>query len=141
MATIQSSTDPARAIAARDILPFVGRLLMAVLFLVSGTGKLSAPDATIAFIASVGLPFPTLGLLIALAVELGCATALVLGYRTRIMAGVLAAFCFATAVFFHMHFGDQNQFIHFFKNVTMAGGFLQIVAFGAGKLSIDARRP
>ncbi|WP_343056993.1 DoxX family protein [Sphingomonas xinjiangensis] len=126
--------------SARDVLPLVGRTTMAGLFLISGSGKLLAPEATIGFIASVGLPFPSLGLLIALSVELGCATALIIGFRTRLMAAVLAAFCIATAVFFHAHFSDQNQFIHFFKNVTMAGGFLQIVAFGPGRLSLDARR-
>ena len=52
----------------------------------------------------------------------------------------LAAFALATAVSFHNNFADQNQMIHFLKNVMMAGGLLQIVAFGAGALSVDNRR-
>jgi putative oxidoreductase len=52
----------------------------------------------------------------------------------------LAVFALATAVSFHNNFADQNQMIHFLKNVMMAGGLLQIVTFGAGALSIDSRR-
>jgi putative oxidoreductase len=65
---------------------------------------------------------------------------LVAGYRTRFIAAVLAIFALATAVSFHNNFADQNQVIHFLKNVMMAGGLLQIVAFGAGALSLDNLR-
>jgi putative oxidoreductase len=59
---------------------------------------------------------------------------------TRIAAAVLFLFALATAVFFHSHFGDQNQFIHFFKNIAIAGGLLHVVAFGGGRISLDGRR-
>jgi putative oxidoreductase len=61
-----------------------------------------------------------------------------LGYRTRWIAAVIAAYCVATAVFFHRDVADPNMFLHFFKNIAMADGLLQIVAFGAGRYSLDA---
>ena len=121
-------------------LPLVGRILIAAIFLLSGFSKVTAPALMIGYIQSVGLPFPTLGLGIAILVELGGGTLLVLGYRTRIVAAILAVFSIATALAFHNNLADQNQFIHFFKNVAMAGGLLQVVAFGAGRFSLDARR-
>lgn len=119
------------------ILPLVGRIGLAAIFLLSGLSKLAAPEATIGYIASVGLPLPKVGLGLSLLVELVGGTLLVLGYRTRAVAAVLALFSLATAAFFHSALGDQNQFIHFFKNVAIAGGLLQIAAFGAGRYSID----
>lgn len=124
----------------QSALPLVGRIGIAAIFLLSGLSKLAAPAATIGYIASSGLPLPQLGFAIALLVELGGGIALILGYRTRIVAGILAAFSVATALAFHSALGDQNQFIHFFKNIAMAGGLLQVVAFGAGGWSLDARR-
>jgi putative oxidoreductase len=140
MATAFPSRAEAQAATRADILPLVARILMALLFVISGATKVAAPGATIAFIASTGLPFPSLGLPIALAVEFGASTALLLGYHTRLAAGAMGLFCLATAIIFHAHFGDPNQLMHFFKNITMAGGFLQVVAFGAGRYSLDARR-
>jgi putative oxidoreductase len=121
-------------------LPLVGRILIASVFLLSGISKITAPAMIIGYIQSVGLPFPTLGLAIAVLVEIGGGIALVLGYRTRVVAAVMAIFSIATALAFHNNLADQNQFIHFFKNVAMAGGLLQVVAFGAGRFSLDARR-
>jgi putative oxidoreductase len=119
-------------------LPLLGRALIALPFILSGIGKLAAPAATIGYIAGVGLPFPPLGLAIAIAVELGCATLLLLGYRVRPIAIVLALYCLATALFFHRNFADQNQMINFFKNIMILGGLLQVVYFGAGPVSIEA---
>jgi putative oxidoreductase len=65
---------------------------------------------------------------------------LLAGYRTRVVAAVLAAFTLATALAFHNDLADQNQFFHFFKNIAITGGLLQVVAFGAGRISLDARR-
>ena len=119
--------------------PLVGRIGIAAIFLLSGLSKLAAPAGTIGYIASAGLPLPELGFAIALLVELVGGALLVLGYRTRLVAGILAAFSIATALGFHAALGDQNQFIHFFKNIAIAGGLLQIVAFGAGRFSLDRR--
>jgi putative oxidoreductase len=120
-------------------VPFAGRLLIGLPFAMSGFGKLAATGPTSQLIRAAGLPMPGLALAIAIVVELGGGLALVAGFRTRIVAGVLALFALATAFAFHNNFADQNQMIHFLKNVMMAGGLLQIVAFGAGALSIHNR--
>jgi putative oxidoreductase len=117
-----------------------GRLLMAILFLLSGLSKLAAPAATMGYIASAGLPFPSLGYVAALGIELGGSVLLVAGFHARIAAAILAAFTIAAALAFHSNFADQNEMIHFMKNVALAGGLLQVVAFGAGRFSLDARR-
>jgi putative oxidoreductase len=125
--------------SATRYLPFTGRLLIGLPFAMSGLSKLAAYAATTGLIASAGLPFPPLAFAVAVAVELGGGLLLIAGYQTRTVALVLAVFSLATAVSFHSNFADQNQMIHFLKNVMMAGGLLQIVAFGAGALSIDNR--
>ncbi len=118
-----------------------GRLLLASLFLFSGVGKLLAPAATKGYIAAMGLPFVELAYLGALTVELGLATLLLIGYRTRPVAIAMAGFTLVTAAVFHSQFADQNQLIHFLKNIAITGGLLQVAAFGAGALSLDGRRP
>jgi putative oxidoreductase len=120
-------------------LPFVGRLLIGLPFAMSGLGKLAAFGPTTAMIAAVGLPLPPLAYAVAVIIELGGGLLLVAGYQTRLVAIALAVFAIATAVSFHSNFADQNQMIHFLKNVMMAGGLLQIVAFGAGAISLDNR--
>jgi putative oxidoreductase len=125
---------------SNDVVTLVGRILIASIFLLSGLSKLAAPSFTVGYIASAGLPLPWVGYAIAVAVEIGGGLALIVGYQTRVAAALLAAFSIAAALAFHKDFADQNQFIHFFKNVAMAGGLLQVVAFGAGRFSLDARR-
>lgn len=120
-------------------IPAIGRILLAAIFVISGIGKIAAPAATIGYIQAMGLPFATLGLAVAVIVELGGGVLLALGYKTRLVAAVLAAFSVVTAIAFHGAIGDQNQFIHLLKNFAMAGGLLQVVAFGAGAFSIDNR--
>jgi putative oxidoreductase len=123
---------------ATRYLPFVGRLLIGLPFAMSGLGKLAAYGKTTAMIAAVGLPVPPLAYAVAVAVELGGGLLLVAGYQARLVAIALAVFSIA-GVSFHSNFADQNQMIHFLKNVMMAGGLLQIAAFGAGAISLDNR--
>lgn len=123
-----------------SIVPALGRVLMAAIFIFSGFGKLMAPTATIGYIASTGLPLASLGYVIALVIEMGGGIALALGYQTRIVATVLALFSLATGLAFHNAIGDQNQMIHLMKNISMAGGFLQVAIFGAGAFSLDTKR-
>ena len=125
---------------SNDFITLLGRVLIAAIFLLSGLSKLAAPGYTVGYIASVGLPFPWFGYGIAAAVEIGGSLALIVGYQARLAAALLAAFSIATALAFHNHLADQNQFIHFFKNIAMAGGLLQVAAVGAGRFSLDARR-
>lgn len=124
---------------ANTIVPAIGRLLLATIFIFSALGKLAAPAATIGYIQSSGLPFAPLAYAAAIAVELGGGLLLVVGYQTRIVAAFMAAFSIVTALAFHHAFGDQNQLLHFLKNIAIAGGMLQVAAFGAGAYSIDAR--
>jgi len=121
-------------------ISLIGRILLSAIFILSGFSKIAAPAAMVGYIESVGLPFPQLALGIAIAVELGGGLLLIAGYRTRLVALGLAVFSVVTALGFHHNLADQNQFIHFFKNIAMAGGLLQVVAFGAGRFSLDARR-
>jgi putative oxidoreductase len=124
---------------ATRYLPFLGRLLIGLPFAMSGFGKLATYGKTTEMIASVGLPLPPLAYAVAVAVELGGGLLLVAGYRARFAAVALALFSIAAAVSFHSNFADQNQMIHFLKNFMMAGGLLQIAAFGAGAISLDNR--
>ena len=139
IAAQRHSQNPSAGAAVTAILPLAGRILISAIFLISGVMKLAAPAGTIGYIQSVGLPLPELGLAIAVVVEIGGGLALILGYRTRAAAAALALFTLATALLFHFNLADQNQFIHFFKNVAIAGGLLQVVAFGGGRFSLDAR--
>lgn len=120
-------------------VPVIGRILLAAIFVMSGIGKLMAPAATIGYIQAMGLPLAGAGLAAAIVVELGGGVLLALGYKTRIVALVLAAFSIVTGLIFHSAVGDQNQMIHLMKNLAMAGGLLQVSAFGAGAYSLDAK--
>ena len=122
-----------------EFLPALGRALIGLPFLMSGFGKLTAYGATTAYIASVGLPMPPVGWVIAVIFEIGGGLLLLSGFRARHVALALAAFTLATAVFFHTNFADKNQMIHFLKNIMITGGLLQIAHFGAGAFSLDAR--
>ena len=121
--------------------PLLGRLLIGLPLLMSGLGKLTTYAATTGYIGSVGLPLAPLGWAIAVALEVGGGLLLVAGFRAREVAFALAVFVLATAVFFHRNFADQNQMIHFLKNIMIVGGLLQIAHFGAGRFSLDARNP
>jgi putative oxidoreductase len=118
----------------------LGRILLAALFLMSGLAKLGAAAATTAYIASTGLPFPSLLYALTLVVEIGAGVLLLIGFQARAAAAVLALFTVAAAILFHSNFADQNQMIHFLKNIAIAGGLLQVAAVGAGRFSLDARR-
>jgi putative oxidoreductase len=143
VATSVPASPEGRAVAhtfpAQDAIALAGRVLIAAIFVMSGLGKIAQPAATIGYMAAAGLPLAPAGLAGAALVELGGGIALILGYRTRFVAAALAAFAIVTALIFHSAFSDQNQFIHFFKNVAVAGGLLQVVAFGGGRFSLDAR--
>jgi putative oxidoreductase len=122
-----------------DIIALIGRILIAVLFLLSGIGKVAAPAATQGYIAAVGLPAPVAAYFGSMSVELIGSALLIAGYQTRMVAAALAVFALLTALFFHNNFADQNQMIHFWKNVAVLGGLLQVVAFGPGRFSLDHR--
>ncbi|MDM0057095.1 DoxX family protein [Variovorax sp. J22G47] len=128
----------------QDTLALVGRILIAYLFIPAGIGKLMGFAGTVGYITSVGLPLPQVGAAIAVIVELGLGIALLLGYKTRIVAIVMALFTIAAAVFFHKYWSAPDamkmmQQINFNKNIAIAGGLLALAGFGPGRLSIDKR--
>jgi len=122
-----------------DMTLLISRVLLATLFLASGIGKLGAGyAATQDYMASGGVAGALLPLVIAL--EIGGATALILGYFTRWTALALAAFSVATALLFHFAPGDAGQTTNLLKNFALAGGLLLLYAGGGGGLSLDAKR-
>lgn len=119
-------------------LDLVGRLLIAVLFVLSGYEQVFDFAGTQEFMDSKGVPGLLLPLVIAL--ELMGGLAIIVGWQTRTIAFLLAGYSLLAAVLFHTNFADHQQFYSFMKNVAMSGGFLFLVANGAGGISLDARR-
>ena len=128
------------AINTNSPVPAIGRLLMAAIFLLSGIGKIAAPAATIGYIAAMGLPMPSVAYIGAVVLEVGGGLLLLVGLQARLTALALAVFSVVTGLAFHHAIGDQNQMIHLLKNFALAGGLLQVFAFGAGAYSLDNRR-
>ena len=123
--------------ALRNLTEASGRVLLGVLFLLSGIGKIGAYSATGAYMLAFGVPSALLPVVIA--TEVLGALAIILGWKARVAGFLLAGFCLLTASIFHHHLADQTQLIHFFKDLAIAGGFLLLVANGAGPLSLDRR--
>jgi putative oxidoreductase len=115
-----------------------GRFLISLIFITTGFSKIANFAGTQAYMESAGVPGILLPLVIA--VELLGGLAVIFGWHTRVAAFLLAGFSLVSAVLFHANFGDQMQMIMFMKNLGLAGGFLMIVALGAGPYSLDNRR-
>ena len=122
-----------------DLTILAGRILMALLFILSGFGKLVAAAGTKAYFAKTGVPAPEIAYIVAVAVELGVGTLFLLGVKTRVMAVVLAVFTVATALLAHANLGDLQQKIQFLKNLAIAGGFLGFAVLGGGVYSVDGQ--
>jgi putative oxidoreductase len=119
--------------------PLAGRVLLAAIFLLSGFGKLGAGYAgTQGYMEAMGVPGALLPLVIV--AELAGGLALLVGFLTRWAAWGLALFTLASAMLFHAELGDQNQMIHFMKNLAITGGLLLLATHGPGRWSLDARR-
>ena len=128
--------------AQKDWAALLGRMLLVILFFISGFGKIPGFDGTVAYIASEGLPMPRLAAALAIFFELGGAIAIALGWKTRWVAAALALFTIVITPVFHKFWGvppeeAAMQQIHFMKNVSILGGFLLLFAFGPGRYSID----
>ena len=121
----------------RNVSELAGRSLLAVLFLLSGFGKTGAYTATATYMSSVGVPGALLPVVIA--TEAFGAIAVILGWQTRVAALLLGGYTLLAALIFHNNFANQIEMIMFLKNVSIAGGFLLLVANGAGRLSLDRR--
>ena len=139
-----ATTSIASTTPAQDALALLGRILLAALFVPAGFGKISGFEGTVGYIGSVDLPLPALGAIAAIVVELGLGLLLLVGFKTRISAIVLAVFTVAAAVFFHNYWAlpADKAFVNqlmFWKNIGIAGGLLAFAAFGAGRFSIDKK--
>ena len=121
-----------------DYLTLFGRIAMALMFLSSGWMKIGGYAQTAQYMASAGVPSALLPVVIA--VELAGGLAVLFGFLTRWAALGLALYTIIAAALFHSNFADQNQMIHFWKNLTIMGGFLILAAHGAGRFSIDSWR-
>lgn len=121
----------------KDLTGLGARVLLALIFIIAGWGKLGAGYAgTQQYMESMGVTGALLPLVIF--AELGGGLGILLGALTRLAAGGLAVFCVATALIFHADFANQMQFIMFMKNLAIAGGMLALVAHGPGAYSLDA---
>jgi putative oxidoreductase len=134
-----SSAGTATA-SSNSLTILLGRILLAVIFVLSGFNKLADIAGTAGYFGSMGLPVPTVTAVVVGLIELLGGLAIVVGFQTRIVSWVLAVFTIATALVAHTGWADQNQMIHFLKNVAITGGFLVLASSGAGAYSIDAKR-
>jgi len=114
-----------------------GRVLIAFMFVMSGLNKINNYGNTAGWMDAMGVPGSLLPIVIVLEVLGGAA--IMIGWQTRIAASLFAAFSVMSAAIFHADFSDQNQMIHFMKNVSIAGGFLFLIVHGAGTYSMDDR--
>lgn len=120
-----------------NLTTLVGRILLAMIFLVAGYSKITGYAATQGYMESLGLPGAVLPLIILW--EIGGGLAILLGFFTRPVALLMAAFCVISACLAHFHPEVQEQMINFMKNMAMTGGFLFVAAHGAGGWSLDER--
>tara|TARA_B100001121_G_C18614869_1_gene586307 strand:- start:614 stop:1000 length:387 start_codon:yes stop_codon:yes gene_type:complete len=121
-----------------NLIDLIGRFFISALFLISAYNKIFSIDGSMSWMEGFGVP----GFLIypAIALEIILPIFVIIGYRARISAGLLAIFCIATAFIFHFDFLDQMQTISFLKNIGLAGGFLFIVANGTRDWSVDKEK-
>ena len=118
-----------------NIADLIGRILISALFLLNGIFKISNYDGTIGWMESIGMP----GILLipAIILEIAGPVLIIIGYKTKLAAGLLSLFCIATAFIFHNDFANQMQLTSFLKNIALAGGFLILFVNGAKGFSLD----
>ena len=121
-----------------NLIDLVGRILISALFLISAYSKIFSIDGSMSWMEGFGIPgvllYPTIAL------EIILPLCIIIGYKARIIAGLLAIFCLATAFIFHMDFVYPIQKIAFLKNFGLAGGFLFIVANGTKEWAVDKKK-
>ena len=117
------------------IAEFIGRLLLSALCLIEGFGKISMQENVIMYMEDYGVP----GVLFvpAIVLEILFPLLLIVGYKTKWAASVMALFTFTVAIIFHTNFSEGMQMIFFLKDIAIAGGFMIITVYGPGKISLD----
>ena len=123
--------------AAKAYLVPLARILMSSLFIWDGLLQLRNPGGTAHFFASVHIPVPDVAVWISVAVHLIGGLGVLVGYKIRWAAGLLILLCLGTAFGVHLPAGDQANMISFYKNLVMTGGFLYVIVYGAGGMSVD----
>ena len=118
------------------LLP-LARLLMCSLFIWDGVLQLRDPAATAQYFASLGVPVPNVAIWVSIAIHLLGGLAILVGFKARWAAAVLALFCLGTAFGVHLPAGDTGNMVNFYKNLVMTGGFLYVISFGPGGISFD----
>ena len=121
-----------------NLIDLVGRILISALFLISAYDKIFSIDGSMSWMEGFGIP----GVLLypAIAFEIILPLCIIIGYKARIAAGLLALFCLSTAFIFHLNFADPMQKISFLKNIGLAGGFLFILANGTKDWSVENKK-
>ena len=121
-----------------NVFDLTGRILISTLFIISAYNKVLSIDGTMSWMEGFGVP----GFLLyaVIVIEIILPLFVIVGYKARIAAALLAIFCVATAFIFHLDFSDAMQKVSFFKNIGLAGGFLFIVANGTKDWSVDREK-
>lgn len=137
--SLNSSAGTATA-ANASVAILAGRVLLSILFILAGFSKLTAIAGTAQWFASIGLPMPTVAAVGSGLVELLGGLAILVGFKTRIAAIVLALFTLAATAVAHLDFSQAGNALMLQKNLGLTGGFLLLAVLGAGAYSIDGRR-
>ena len=132
-----TTTTAATTPALNSYLPVLARLLMCSLFIWDGVLQLRDPAGTVAYFASLHVPAPQVAVWVSIPIHLLGGAAILVGFKIRWAAAVLLLFCLGTAFGIHLWAGDMENMINFYKNLVMAGGFLYVIAFGAGAIAFD----
>ena len=130
--------------SSRSFLLLIARIAIVVLFIIFGYPKLTGFSGTVQYMTSLGAPMPMLAAIIAVVMEVPAAILIVLGFFTRPLAVIFVFYTLGTAVIGHHYWnmsGDavMPNMINFFKNISIAGGFLLLAVTGPGAISIDRR--
>jgi putative oxidoreductase len=128
----------------QNAMALIGRVLLALMFLLTGIGKIGGFTGTVAYISSVNLPLPSVLAAGSLVLEIVAGVALIVGYKTRWAALALALFTIAAAVLFHNFWAmppdkQMMQQVIFMKNMAVTGGLLMLALAGPGAWSVDRR--
>ena len=123
--------------ALKTYLPPLARVLLASLFIWDGVLQLRDPAGTVQYFADVHVPLPSVAVWVSIAVHLLGGLGVLIGFKTRWAAAALALVCLGTGFGVHLPAGDTENMINFYKNLVMTGGFLYVIAYGAGGLSVD----
>ena len=121
-----------------NLFDLIGRVFISLLFLINGFLKILNYDGNIEWMESYGIS--GIFLIPAIILEIAAPILIIIGFKTKVVAGLLAAFCVVTGLIFHTDFSNQIQINSFLKNIALAGGFLFIVANGTQKFSLDKRK-